>query len=202
MVRVQQRQLLSNGSTLDHVDTSRVSLALARSRIKGARYQFYLLADSKEGQEKEGQITRSVPSTHSTYKSIKQGFVYARVPHVTLKSIANNSEIDLIWERFQAILEPLRMQLNKALDKSWEEWEIPSQAASDWSPDAAAIHKQWLEQLVSRQDEMNASISAKADFQYLYDRPHEAKNVVRVAGPFTLRVSLHIECLVSMRTTN
>lgn len=39
------------------IDTSRVALALARARIMGARYPFYLLADSHDGQIKEAEIS-------------------------------------------------------------------------------------------------------------------------------------------------
>jgi len=78
------------------VDTSRVALALARSRIMGARYPFYLLADSREGQLKEAEITRTAPSEQSVRGDIRHGFVYERVPHVMLSSIANNAEIDVI----------------------------------------------------------------------------------------------------------
>jgi adenine-specific DNA-methyltransferase len=81
------------------VDTSRVALALARARIMGARYPFYLLADSRDGQMKEAEITRIVPSSQPVHNNIRHGFVYERVPHITLKSIANNAEIDVIWEK-------------------------------------------------------------------------------------------------------
>ena len=97
------------------IDTSRVALALARARIMGARYPYYLLADSRDGQLKEAEVTRTAPSSQPTHGNIRQGFVYERVPHITLKSIANNAEIDVIWERFQETLEPLRQQLNRAL---------------------------------------------------------------------------------------
>jgi adenine-specific DNA-methyltransferase len=90
------------------IDTSRVALALARARIMGARYPFYLLADSREGQIKEGEVTRTAPSSQPVHGNIRQGFVYERVPHITLKSIANNAEIDVIWDKWQATLEPLR----------------------------------------------------------------------------------------------
>lgn len=103
------------------IDTSRVALALARARIMGARYPYYLLADSRDGQVKEAELTGSAPSAKSVYGSVRQGFVYERVPHVTLKSIANNAEIDVIWEKWQEKLEPLRASLNKALKKAWEE---------------------------------------------------------------------------------
>jgi len=113
------------------IDTSRVALALARARIMGARYPYYLLADSREGQLKEAEVTQTLPSNQPVYGSLRQGFVYERVPHITLKSIAQNAEIDVIWEKWQAKLEPLREQLNSALDQSWQEWEIPREADSN-----------------------------------------------------------------------
>jgi adenine-specific DNA-methyltransferase len=97
------------------IDTSRVASALARARIMGARYPYYLLADSPEGQRKEGEVTRTPPKVTPTRGDIRQGFVYERVPHITLKSIANNAEIDVIWEKWQETLERLRARLNAAL---------------------------------------------------------------------------------------
>lgn len=168
------------------IDTSRVSLALARSRIMGARYPYYLMADSPEGQQKEAEITRSVSSSKSTYRNIKHGFVNERVPHITLKSIANNTEINVIWEKWQQTLEPLRQQLNAALGRSWEEWEIPREADNKWSVEVQHIHANWWKARIARQKEIDASIAAKAEFEYLYDKPYEDKKKVRVAGPFTV----------------
>ena len=216
------------------IDTSRVAMALSRARIMGARYPFYLLADSQEGQRKEAEIARAAPSSAPTYGRIRQGFVYERVPHITLKSIANNAEIDVIWEKYQETLEPLRTDLNTALGHSWEEWEIPRVSGEPW-PDAAVaswnrlraessdiertvalhvlnrelhrsytlddlpdqprdpwdsratdLHRQWWESRIARQKEIDASIAAKGDFEYLYDRPYEDKKIVRTAGPFTV----------------
>ena len=99
------------------IDTSRVALALARARIMGARYPYYLLADSPEGQRKEGEASRTPPKETPTRGDIRQGFVYERVPHITLKSIANNAEIDVIWEKWQETLEPLRARLKSALGR-------------------------------------------------------------------------------------
>ena len=96
------------------IDTSRVALALTRARIMGSRHPFYLLADSKEGQQKEAEVAQSEASTAPTHRNVQHGFVYERVPHITLKSIANNAEIDVIWEKFQATLEPLRTDLNSS----------------------------------------------------------------------------------------
>ncbi len=168
------------------IDTSRVALALARARIMGARYPYYLLADSREGQLKEAEITRSAPSSQPTYGNIAHGFVYERVPHITLKSIANNAEIDVIWDKFQTVLEPLREALNKALDKPWQEWEVPREADAKWSEAAIKLHADWWQQRIARQKEIDASIAAKAEFEYLYDKPYEDKKRVRVAGPFTV----------------
>ena len=168
------------------IDTSRVALALARARIMGARYPYYLLADSPEGQKKEAQITRRVPSNEPTFGRIRQGFVYQRVPHITLKQIANNAEIDVIWERYQETLEPLRHDLNAALGESWEEWQIPRDNDDDWPTKAKELHAAWWKARIARQKDIDASIAANAPFEYLYDKPYEDKKAVRVAGPFTV----------------
>jgi adenine-specific DNA-methyltransferase len=206
----------------------------------GARYPFYLLADSREGRLKEAEITRSVPSIQPTHDDIRHGFVYERVPHIMLSSIANNSEIDVVWEKWQQTLEPLREQLNKALKQSWQEWEIPREPGDAWReadqeifhtlkaeiakgkdgnpatvretlealnhnlkrsyttktlPDRPVdpwldkhtqLHRAWWEARIARQKEIDASIAAKADFEFLYDKPYEDRNKVRVAGPFTV----------------
>lgn len=223
------------------IDTSRVAIALARSRLMGARYPYYLLADSPEGQLKEAEVTRAMPKSAPTRGDIRHGFVYERVPHITLKSIANDAEIDVIWERWQEMLEPLRKDLNRALGRNqpWEEWEIPREAGDPWKPEAAAIHSklreaiaedevgkksqraldklnailgraytfktlperpidpwtnaeairihgEWWEARIARQKEIDASIAAKAEFEYLYDKPYPDNSKVRVAGPFTV----------------
>ena len=168
------------------IDTSRVALALARARIMGARYPYYLLADSPEGQRKEAEISRRTPSEMPTYGNVRQGFVYERVPHITLRAIANNSQIDVIWETAQEEMEPLREKLNRALEKAWEEWEIPSEAGESWPEEIATIHALWWELRIARQKEIDASITAKADYEYLYDKPYADNSKVRVAGPFTV----------------
>jgi adenine-specific DNA-methyltransferase len=168
------------------IDTSRVALALARARIMGAKYPYYLLADSPEGQAKEAEVTNTFPSSKPTHNDIRHGFVYERVPHITLKSIANNAEIDVIWEDYQERLEPLRQQLNEALKETWEEWNIPRQAEENWPEHIKKIHAQWWRERIARQQTIDASIAAKAEFEYLYDKPYEDKKKVRVAGPFTV----------------
>ena len=168
------------------IDTSRVALALTRARIMGARYPFYLLADSRDGQLKEAEVTRTAPSSQPVQENIRQGFVYDRVPHITLKSIANNAEIDVIWDQWQSKLEPLREKLNDALKMTWQEWEIPREADSKWSDTATKLHADWWQARIARQQEIDKSIAAKAEFEYLFDKPYVDNKKVRVAGPFTV----------------
>jgi adenine-specific DNA-methyltransferase len=75
------------------IDTSRVAMALARTRMMSAKYPYYLLADSPEGVKKEAELTGKVPAAYKTAGDIRKGFVNKRVPHVMLKSIANNPDI-------------------------------------------------------------------------------------------------------------
>ena len=168
------------------IDTSRVALTLARSRIMGSRYPYYLLVDSPEGKLKEAAIASKSPSESPTYGRLRHGFVCDRLPHVTLRDIAQNSEIDVIWDAFEQKMEPLRQRLNHALGEEWEEWEIPRHAKAEWTKKPKRIHDDWWRLRIARQREMDASISASAPIKHLYDKPYEDKKVVRVAGPFTV----------------
>jgi adenine-specific DNA-methyltransferase len=204
------------------IDTSRVAFALARARIMGARYPYYLLADSLEGQKKEAEITRTPVSQAPTYRNIRQGFVYERVPHITLKAIANNTEIDTIHEQWQPKVEGALADLNTALAghpkpytvttggregkkvdftatgtvklpsgedapaNALLEWEVPREAPADWPQAAQAPLEAFWKARIARQREIDASIAAKADQEYLYDKPYQDNNIVRVAGPFTV----------------
>ena len=168
------------------IDTSRVALALARARVMGARYPYYLLADSREGQLKEAEVTHTAPSSQPVHGNIRHGFVYERVPHITLKSIVNNAEIDVIWDKWQTTLEPLLESLSTALKKTWHEWEIPRQADPNWPDTAKKLHADWWQARIARQTEIDKSIAAKAEFEPIYDKPYDDSKTVRVAGPFTV----------------
>jgi len=75
-------------------DTSRVALTLARTRLMSAKLPYYLLADTPEGRRKEAELAGLPPGTSAgTRADVRKGFVYKRVPHVTLRSIANNPDI-------------------------------------------------------------------------------------------------------------
>lgn len=195
------------------IDTSRVALALARARIMGARYPYYLLADSRDGQLKESEISgRILPDPPfkkggaeggGIYGDIRQGFVYERVPHITLKSIANNVEIDVIWEKWQEKIAPLLEKLAAVVGKkesttkspstnhyppsaSLAEWEVPRDFPEKWPAEAKKHHADFWQARIARQREIDASIAAKAEYEYLYDKPYDDKKKVRVAGPFTV----------------
>lgn len=75
------------------IDTSRVSLALARYRIMGAKLPAYLLSDSREGQAQESKLTGQAPLPGPYKGDVRKGFVYKRVPHIMLSSIARNPDI-------------------------------------------------------------------------------------------------------------
>jgi adenine-specific DNA-methyltransferase len=144
------------------------------------------------------------------------------VPHITLKSIANNAEIDVIWDKLQPAVEDAIAALNTALRgastpfkvevggrkgakidftasgevtlpsgeaapaNGFMEWEIPREAPKGWPAPAQQALTRFWEARIARQREIDASIAAKADFEYLYDKPFADKGKTRVAGPFTV----------------
>ena len=157
------------------------------------------------------------------------------MPHITLKSIANNAEIDVIHERLQPEVEAALAALNAALKghphhftiatggrkgkavrfdaaesetaelPSGEtaaagkllEWEVPREAPADWPEGSHPAIERFWEARIARQREIDASIAAKADCEYLYDKPYEDRKTVRVAGPFTVEsLSPHRELKV------
>jgi len=149
-----------------------------------ARFPYYLLADSPEGLAREAEITKQRPPVYPTKYDIKKGFVYKRVQHITLKSIANNEEIDTIYENYQVKLESLRATINKAAKKQWEEWEVPHEAPDDEK--LAGLIAQWLTLRQQRQKEINTCIALRADMEILYDKPYDDPKRVRVTGPFSV----------------
>ena len=76
-------------------DTSRVAITLAKQRLMTASFDYFALRYPHEG--------------------LKGGFIYKTVPHVTLKSIANNPEIDAIYERLHPGIEAALAGLNAGL---------------------------------------------------------------------------------------
>ena len=182
------------------IDTSRVALALARTRLMAAKYSYYLLADSLDGIQKEAEITGQMPPTVSpakrqasvpspwpkTENDIKKSFVYKRASHIMLKFIANNPEIDTIHAKWQEKLEPIRAQLNQLLHQSWKEWEIPREAEETWSKEIQQLHEAWWRLRQERQKEIDDAIARNSDQEILYDQPYEDNKKIRVTGPFTV----------------
>jgi adenine-specific DNA-methyltransferase len=189
------------------IDTSRVAIALARTRLMAGRFPYYLLSDSPEGIRKEAELSGQHPPLPlpSTSNDVKKGFVYKRVPHITLKSIANNEEIDSIYAKWQAQLEPLLDRINQALSKSWQDWEVPRlpsphQSEKDRLEIEKALHEagitpgsetrelleEWWNLRRERQKEIDASIARRADTEQLFDQPYEDGKRIRVTGPFTV----------------
>ena len=175
------------------IDTSRVALALARARIMGARYPYYLLADSKDGQQKEAEVTRTIPAEAPTTGDVRQGFVYKRVPHIMLKDIANNAEIDVIWETLPGDPRTAARTAQRSPGRVLGGVGDPARGGrrlEGRQPRSSTRSGGSSASLASRQ--IDASIAAKADDEYLYDKPYEDKRKVRVAGPFTVEsVSPH-----------
>ncbi|MBU0652033.1 MAG: site-specific DNA-methyltransferase, partial [Proteobacteria bacterium] len=90
------------------IDTSRVALSLARQRLLTATYPFYRVKDgSPDAVAGEGETDLAADP--------RKGFIYKTVPHITLKSIAQNVALDPIFARHEPILEERLAALNAAL---------------------------------------------------------------------------------------
>ena len=173
-------------------DTSRVAVTLAKQRLMTASYDYFELRYPHEG--------------------LKGGFIYKTVPHVTLKSIANNPEIDAIYERMHPAIAEALGALNAALKarpaampypvpegvrkgsklvlglagQDLLEWEVPFEAPADWATELQGPLQAFHTARQKMQAEMDRSIAAQADNETLYDQPEKAKNKLRVTGPFTV----------------
>jgi adenine-specific DNA-methyltransferase len=151
-----------------------------------ARYLFYTLTDSPSGIRKEAELSGRPFVEKPTYGSVRQGFVCERASHITAGSIANNSELNVISERWQSTIAPLLDKINVALGANWQDWEVPAEADTRWSQAVRAVHSELRSAIISRQEQFDASITAKGEVQVFYDRPIAEPKTVRVAGPFTV----------------
>ena len=147
------------------VDTSRVALALARTRLMSAKYLYYRLEDTND---------------------IKQGFSYKTAAHIGLKGMAYNTEIDDVHAEYAEKLDPLRAEMNRLIGQNWKEWEVPTETDSEWDPELQKLHREWLSLKRDRQREMDVSTAKRGTNETLYDQPYEDRKRVRVAGPFTV----------------
>lgn len=147
-------------------DTSRVAITLAKQRLTTAVFDYYELARPDEG--------------------VGSGFRYKTVPHITLKSIANNEEIDHIYERYHPAIEKALAALNKSLKQNWQEWVVPYEADSKWNKPALKTWEDFQEAKRKMQAEMDASIQRNAPQETLYDQPYVDRSKARISGPFTV----------------
>ena len=147
-------------------DTSRVALSLTKQRLMTATFDYYELSHPQEG--------------------VASGFQYKTVPHIMLRDIANNLEIDDIWKKHQKDLETLRERLNAALGNAWEEWEVPRDADDGWVAEAKQLLATWWNKRIARQQEIDESIARNAGQETLYDQPLVDTGKRRVTGPFSV----------------
>lgn len=147
-------------------DTSRVALAIARQRLMTARYDYYELKDAARG--------------------VVAGFEYESVPHITLESIAKNTEIDAIAAKYDPQVKAALSAMNGAVKEEWSEWEVPAQPGKGWSKTALAAHERFWALKRAKREEIDASIRRNAPQETLYDKPKVRRGVVRVSGPFTV----------------
>ena len=170
-------------------DTSRVAVTLAKQRLMTASYDYYELKYPHEG--------------------LRGGFIYKTVPHVTLKSIANNPDIDDIYERMHPAIAQALAKLNavlksagapfkvseggrkgKTLDfakgDALQEWEVPFDYPADWKPGAREAFDNFHAARQAMQAKMDDSIAAHADQETLFDQPTVSKDKLRITGPFTV----------------
>ncbi len=172
-------------------DTSRVAITLAKQRLMTASFDYFELRYPNEG--------------------LKGGFINDTVPHVTLKSIANNAEIDIIYEKMHPAIESALAVLNASLQSNAKgvafpvtegvrkkksitlggtealfEWEVPFDFPENWPESARAPFESFHAARITMQKHMDASIAAHADQEVLYDKPKINKKKLRITGPFTV----------------
>lgn len=168
------------------IDTSRVALAIARTRLMGGVFEYFLMRDSAEGAREEAKLGGGEVVERAWTGNVRGGFVYERVPHVTLGDIANNAAIDEVWEARREEEARLRAALNAAVGAEWLEWEVPRRAAAEWGEAAVRAHEAWAALCAARRREVEACVARGAVAELLVDRPVVARDTVRVTGPFTM----------------
>jgi len=147
-------------------DTSRVAVTLAKQRLMTASYDYFELRYPHEG--------------------LRGGFIWKTVPHVTLKSIANNPDIDAIYERLHPVVEVALAALSKALKAAAKEWEVPFDFPAEADETARPAFEAFHAARQAMQKAMDRSIADHADQETLYDQPAKSKNKLRITGPFSV----------------
>lgn len=149
-------------------DTSRVALALARQRLLTATFPYYKIDDEGNGQN---------PG---------YGFKYKTVPHITLKSIAQNTNIDTVAEKYNPFIVDALKKLNRSAKTSFKEWEVPFEPDKKWSKKAIEYFKKFRRLKQEKQKAIDEIIAEDAPQEILYDQPEIDRKIIRVSGPFTV----------------
>jgi adenine-specific DNA-methyltransferase len=149
-------------------DTSRVAIALARQRLLTATFPYYKIDDDGNGQN---------PS---------YGFRYKTVPHITLKSIAQNTRIDTVTEKYNPLIDEALKRLNQSANTSFREWEVPFESDKKWSDKSRKIFEEFRRLKREKQAAIDKIIAEDAPQETLYDQPEIDRKIVRVSGPFTV----------------
>lgn len=188
------------------IDTSRVSIAIARQRLLTSRFDYYKLKSDHEG--------------------VSGGFTYKQVAHITLRDIAQNENLDPIFEKHNSLLDKRLAECNAALShvpsdlndqmgrkllakqrthgkrsitdadrrrwelpketEEWKHWTVPFDSDPDWPKELSSAINSYREAWRAKMDEVNTCIAANADQEELVDQAEIVKGVVRVSGPFTV----------------
>ncbi len=186
------------------IDTSRVSIVLARQRLLTSTFEYYKFKDEAEG--------------------VVGGFINKRVPHIMLKSIANNTALDPIFEKYEPILTEKLETLNNTLaditpdirtkllaklvekerrdgkrsitdadrrrwelpETTWQEWEVPFDTDPDWTEALQDALTDYRKAWRAKMDEVNKCIADASDGEELVDQPEVDRKRIRVSGPFTV----------------
>ena len=186
------------------IDTSRVSIALARQRLLTASFEYYKLKDKANG--------------------VAGGFINKIVPHIMLKSIAQNTALDSIFEKHEPILTEKLETLNSALaeitpeiraklraklaekerregkraitdadkrrwqlpETAWQAWEVPFDTDPDWTETLQEALTDYRDAWRAKMDEVNECIAAASEGEELVDQPEVDRKRIRVGGPFTV----------------
>jgi adenine-specific DNA-methyltransferase len=144
-------------------DTSRVALAIARQRLMTAKFDYYELRDPERG-----------PAG---------GFIYETVPHITLESIAKNTEIDAIAAKYQPQIDQALADINRALGREWKEWEVPREVPHPvWPEEARQAYRHLLE--LKRSGKLGAEKEAEPLLETVYRLTgHRWENLGKVPDP-------------------
>ena len=160
------------------VDTSRVALALARARLMGAQFPYFVLSDSLKGRQITADLDCREVDSSPTGNSIRQGFVYRRVSHIQLRHIGSNAEIDEIWSHWESTLDSFRTKLNAMLGKDWAEWEVPTFPGTPWPEAAASAWQKFQRSPISDRlvalKELNRELSRNYSIADVPEQPYDS----------------------------